>query len=236
MTQVSTEHDWSKPESMTSEKMMSWRLNEAESYKNLLRNCNQILFMHKHKPLDKRRCIVDYGCAFGDLLMITKVLNPEHDLYGIEYVRGISQNTEKILGEKRIFIQSCEVKTPLKPNSVDIICSFDMIEHVSKQKVNLMLKECDRILKKDGVCLIVTPNCNWMMKIIYRLTGNGYILDSKGHPNQYNALTLKDEISKGLDIIKVEKGYDLNFFTKILSWFGIYRHICIIASKKIKTN
>lgn len=213
--------------------MLEWRDKDADPYFNLIRNSNQLLFIHKSRSLKRKRRILEYGCAFGDLLAMIKTLNEGHELYGIEIVKVIARIAGNRIGKKKIFIQSCEQKLPLKSHSFDIIFSFDMIEHIpSKKKIKKMFNECNRLLKKDGVCIIVTPNCNQVMKSIYRITGNHWLIDKKFHPNQYGMKQLKKEIESELKIIKAEKGYDLNIFTRIASWLGIYKHLCIIAEKK----
>jgi SAM-dependent methyltransferase len=214
--------------------MLDWRKKDADPYRNLIRDSNQLLFIHKHKDLKKKRVMVEYGCAFGDLLAMMKTLNPGHEQYGVEVVAKVARIAEKRLGKGRIFIQSCEKRTPLKPESTDLVFSFDVIEHVaSKKNVEKMFEESNRLLKKDGVCIIVTPNCNWLMKLIYVITGNSWMIDKKFHPNQYSMLELKKEVAQKLRILKVEKGYDLNLFTKGLSWLGIHKHLCIVAGKMV---
>ena len=213
--------------------MMEWRKKDADPYRNLVRDAHQLLFIHKHKDLKKKRMILEYGCSFGDLLSIIKTLNPEHELYGLEVVRKIALIAEKRIGKGRVFIQSCEKKVALKSDSLDIIFSFDVIEHVvSKKSIKKMLEENNRLLKKDGVCIIVTPNCSWIMRLIYIITGNSWMVDKGFHPSQYDMGELKQEVMQDLKILKVEKGYDLTIFKRILSWFGIYKHLCIVAGKK----
>ena len=218
---------------LDAESMLEWRRKEADPYLNLVRDINQLLFIHKYKSLGKRRRILEYGCAFGDILAMMKTFNPGHDLYGVEVVKEIADITKGRIGEKRVFVMSCEKRLPLKSGSVDIIFSMDMIEHVpSKKKIKMMFKETNRLLKKDGICITVTPNCSWVMKFIYFITGNSYLIDKKFHPNQYNMKTLKQEVGAELKIIRVEKGYDSKVLTRVLSWIGIYKHLCIVAGKK----
>lgn len=213
--------------------MLEWRRKEADTYLNLVRNVHQLLFIHRFKSLRKKRRILEYGCAFGDLLAMIKTLNPRHKVYGVEVVKGIADIAGDKIGGKSVFNKSCEQRLPLKSDSIDIIFSLDMIEHVpSKKKIKKMFKENNRLLKKSGVCITVTPNCNWIMKFIYFVTGNVYLIDKKFHPNQYNMKALKEEVGSELNIIKAEKGYDLNIFTRVLSWIGIYKHLCVVAGKK----
>jgi SAM-dependent methyltransferase len=45
---------------------------------------------------------------------------------------------------------------PLEDNSVDIVISFETIEHIKEQE--LFVKEIKRVLRKDGICIISTPD------------------------------------------------------------------------------
>jgi len=47
-------------------------------------------------------------------------------------------------------------KIPLESNTVDVVVSFETIEHIKEQ--NLFLSEVKRVLKKDGILIISTPD------------------------------------------------------------------------------
>lgn len=47
---------------------------------------------------------------------------------------------------------------PLDDNSIDIVVSFETLEHVSDLHQKLFLKECVRILKRNGILIVSTPN------------------------------------------------------------------------------
>ncbi|MBN2052428.1 class I SAM-dependent methyltransferase [Candidatus Woesearchaeota archaeon] len=220
-------------ENLDAKSMFDWRQKDGNPYVNFTRNTNQLLFLNKHKDLRNKMIILEYGCAFADLLSMMKTFNHEHEVHGVEVVKEVAREAEKRLGRGSMFVQSCEEKIPLKSGSVDLISSFDMIEHVEdRKKLNKMFSECNRLLKKDGKCIIVTPNFNWILKIIYVVSGNSWMVDKKFHSNMYTAARLKKEMASELRITKVERGYDLNFIKRMLSWFGIYKHICVIAGKK----
>lgn len=51
-------------------------------------------------------------------------------------------------------------KLKFKDNSVDLICWFEMIEHIQPKFVKPIMKEVHRVLSEDGVALISTPNSN----------------------------------------------------------------------------
>ena len=47
---------------------------------------------------------------------------------------------------------------PLKDNSVDLIYSSHLLEHIAFKELILFLKECKRILKNNGVFSVCVPN------------------------------------------------------------------------------
>ena len=179
---------------------------------------NQIFLINKHKNLLKPMNILDIGCCFGDLLSLLKHINPKHNLYGIEIVKQVAEQAQKELPYARIFSQSCGEWFNLAPECIDLIVCFDCIEHVEDKKdVINMYQEINRVLKKDGVFIIITPNCSKPMKIIYKMTGNSYITAKETHPNIYTLDSLAKEVSEYLNI----KHKDARF-----------KHICIVGGKK----
>jgi len=220
-------------ENLDAKSMFDWRRKDGDPYRNLVRNTHQLLFLHKHKDLRKKMSVLEYGCAFADILAMMKTFNPEHEVHGVEIVKEVAREAEKRLGKNSMFAQSCEAKVPLKSDSVDLIFSFDVVEHVADgRKLKKMFAECNRLLKKNGKCIVIIPNFNWAMKLIYVLTGNNWMVDKRFHPNQFTRKRLKKEMSAELRVLSIEKGYDLSLIKRTLSWFGIYKHVCVISGKK----
>jgi O-antigen biosynthesis protein len=50
------------------------------------------------------------------------------------------------------------ISIPLNDASVDVVVSFETLEHVSKENQVKFIQEAGRVLKKDGVLVISTPN------------------------------------------------------------------------------
>lgn len=57
---------------------------------------------------------------------------------------------------------------PFPNNSVDLIFSSHLIEHIYQRKADLFFKEALRILKDGGLLIIATPTINKMFDILYR--------------------------------------------------------------------
>lgn len=95
--------------------------------------------------------ILDIGCGDGSLL--NKIAN--NNLYGID----ISPEQLEIAKSRGIKAQNINIdkqNLPYPDNYFDIIISSEVIEHVLVP--DNLLKETYRVLKKDGIFILTTPN------------------------------------------------------------------------------
>jgi SAM-dependent methyltransferase len=91
-----------------------------------------------------------YLSNIGAVSCIGLDIDPE----AIEYAKAAYHKCE--------FLQSDATETGLPDSSVDVIVSFETIEHITDQKKFLV--ECKRILKPNGQLICSTPNrtiCHW---------------------------------------------------------------------------
>ncbi len=79
--------------------------------------------------------------------------------YGMDISEGMVRKTfSKGRKNKKLFVgDSCNL--PIKSDSVNFISCQDVIEHVPYQ--NKLISEMCRILKKDGIAIVTTPNPLW---------------------------------------------------------------------------
>ncbi|HPN54848.1 MAG TPA: class I SAM-dependent methyltransferase [Candidatus Moranbacteria bacterium] len=106
----------------------------------------------------KNKYVLDIACGSGyGSKMISEA--------GAEKVFGVDISEEAILhcqenfNDKKIdFIRGSVSKIPVSDNSVDIVVSFETIEHVDKKNQHDFLKEVKRVLKDKGVFIVSTPN------------------------------------------------------------------------------
>ncbi len=76
------------------------------------------------------------------------------------------------------FIQGDATKLPLEPQSVDVVVSFETIEHLSEHEI--FLAEIRRVLRPDGFLIISTPDRN-----VYSALGSP--------PNPYHVRELTED-------------------------------------------
>ena len=102
--------------------------------------------------------LLDVGCANGEFLFLAK--KQGFNIYGVEantYTAGIAVNNGL-----NVFNGILE-DANFKDNYFSVIYLGDIIEHVVDPVA--LLKECKRILKKEGIIIISTPNtdCFWVL-------------------------------------------------------------------------
>ena len=97
--------------------------------------------------------ILDIGAAEGLMLSQLKRNYPQAKCVGLEY----SQELINLNQDKNIeIIQGDAHQLPFKDNSFDIIIATAIIEHLDNP--SQALKEAHRVLKKEGLIIITTPD------------------------------------------------------------------------------
>jgi ubiquinone/menaquinone biosynthesis C-methylase UbiE len=78
-------------------------------------------------------------------------------VYGVDISKeAIEHSVEKYRRQNLIFKQGSAASIPLDDNTVDIVVSFETIEHHDKH--DEMISEIKRVMKKNGVCIISSPD------------------------------------------------------------------------------
>lgn len=96
--------------------------------------------------------VLDAGCNTG--VVSKKIIDKGHEVYGID-VSGIALEKAREKGVKT-FKSSLQEKLPYKDSFFDMVFSSSVIEHLYDPE--FFLRECNRVLKKDGRILLFTPN------------------------------------------------------------------------------
>jgi SAM-dependent methyltransferase len=118
--------------------------------KDHLYRLNPIL---KMRNLYGYRKLLDIGTGFGYFLKLAK--DKGFDAVGIEVSERASEFARENYGVSILNISEVE-EAGLEDDSFDVISLCDVIEHLPYQEDTL--KEIHRILRDNGVLLIVTPN------------------------------------------------------------------------------
>jgi 2-polyprenyl-3-methyl-5-hydroxy-6-metoxy-1,4-benzoquinol methylase len=100
----------------------------------------------------KKGKLLDVGCGFGYLLAIAKERG--WDTCGVEFNR---KRVDFILEKYGIEVFCGELENAgFQTDSFDVVTIVEVLEHIPDP--NLFLREISRIIKKDGIVAIVTPN------------------------------------------------------------------------------
>jgi 2-polyprenyl-3-methyl-5-hydroxy-6-metoxy-1,4-benzoquinol methylase len=106
--------------------------------------------------------ILDIGCAGGFFLEAAK--ENGWDPYGIEISKYMAEYAQKSFGE-RVFNGALAAKK-YPDGYFDVITMWDVIEHMPRPGSELL--ETNRIIKKDGLLVVQTPNIGSYIAMLMR--------------------------------------------------------------------
>lgn len=216
-------------------KKIDWDSNKAKSFLDEPRIRKTLALVGTGKK------VLDIGCYTGDISLAIKEKG--------NTVVGLDCNTEfvKMTQKKGIKAKfaNFEGKFPIKSNSFDLIVAGEIIEHI--YHTENFLKECNRVLKKNGEIIITTPNINYWAYRIKMLFGKTlpFAIESgeeseanPGHVRYYTIDSLKETLQKfGFEPTVIISSNILNRKIKLEKladfWPSIGYHI-IMKAKKVK--
>ncbi len=116
------------------------------------------------KRLNPRR-MLEIGCSSGEFLEVFKKRGWE--VRGLE----ISEKAAKRALEREITVRVHDANTnlPFQDNSFDVVIAGEVIEHLFEDLD--FLHECHRVLDKNGILLLTTPNLMSLKNRILMLFG-----------------------------------------------------------------
>ncbi|MBQ8189971.1 MAG: glycosyltransferase [Lachnospiraceae bacterium] len=109
-------------------------------------------------PLVKDKVVLDAACGEG---YGTNILSASAaSVSGIDISEeAIERAKEKYQIRQNICYQTGSVESlPYPDHSIDVVVSFETIEHISEEVQSKFLEEIFRVLKKDGLLVMSTPN------------------------------------------------------------------------------
>lgn len=157
--------------------------------------------------------ILDIGCFDGTFL--TMIKNRNNKFYGLDASDyAVMQARKKGISVKQFFFDDV-AKIPFKDKFFDLITAGEIIEHI--YDTDFFLEEIRRLLKKDGLLLISTPNIASLGRRILLMFGLNPIIeispnemDSPGHIRYFTFKTLRWLLEKHGFKILVTKSDVLN--------------------------
>lgn len=137
----------------------SGHVAERESLQAQLRGRVPYLraFIRRVVPAERNVRILDVGCGYGALIHVLRAC-------GYRDVIGIDGSREQVDLARRLGIggvQLGEAFPYLKSapsGSFDVLCFFDILEHLERQELHDLLVEASRVLSPTGRCIGHVPN------------------------------------------------------------------------------
>lgn len=184
-------------------------------------------FIEKHKKGGK---LLDIGTGIGFFIeVVSQSSKNEWDCFGLEPNNFLIQHANT--NTKSKIINGSLQKLPFKNESFDCVTCFDVLEHDNNLIKNL--NEIRRILKKNGILVIQSPNYQSLMAYItkekwdwwappdHELHMSYKFLLKILHQNSFNVLE-KFTYEKSSDFLINVKGAITNkFFLKIFFLFSL---------------
>lgn len=139
-------------------------------------------------------------------------------------VLEISKQALKQIPEKEIIKKHGSVmKMPIKSESIDCILLIDVFEHIAEKDIVKMVKELDRVLKKDGKIIIFTSEYGLGISFIFhRILGDmeGRLTKREiraGHLNRLKFAEIKKLLEE--NNLKIEDYYHYGQFFQPITEF-----------------
>ena len=103
------------------------------------------------------KVLLDLGCGRGELLDVLRT-NGANDITGVD-MNQIQLQVCREKGHKVIDADCISYLSSLPSSSVDGIFAIQLIEHLGVDNLDGFFAQCGRVLKKGGLLLLETPNC-----------------------------------------------------------------------------
>jgi 2-polyprenyl-3-methyl-5-hydroxy-6-metoxy-1,4-benzoquinol methylase len=111
----------------------------------------------RHFPPDRGAVILDLGCGHGSLIYLARQK-------GYANITGVDRSPEQVAEARRLGIEGVvegdilEYLSGTASESHDVVVTFDVIEHFTRDELLPFVDEVRRVLKEGGRWLIHTPN------------------------------------------------------------------------------
>lgn len=138
----------------------------------------------------KAQTILDVGCGTGDLCRLA-VENGAHLAVGIDIKMPTNIQSEK-LKFLNFNLDLPNWADNFKANGFDKIFAFDILEHLESPVV--FLRECRKLLSKNGFLIITTPNVNSWERYLRPSSWSG--VQDEQHKILFNLYSLRFLLQK----------------------------------------
>ena len=118
----------------------------------------------------KKKIILDYGC--NDCFFSTK-LNKKFKYFGVDNNSELLKKNTKIFSKNFFFLK--KNRLPFSDNYFECIVLSHVISHI--YEIEILFREFKRVLKKDGIIIIISPNKIYKFYYFFINIFNNYFPD-----------------------------------------------------------
>ena len=102
------------------------------------------------------RCL-DVGCGCGEMIYLLEQAGFS-DTTGVDLCKEELEEAGRYVRGSLVHADALVYLNTLKSNSVDFLTALNFLEHLSKDKLYALLKECRRVLRPGGTVVAIVPN------------------------------------------------------------------------------
>lgn len=130
---------------------------------------------------DEKEVLLDFGCGSGDWLDF--FVQFEDKIYATDKsIEAMDFCKEKRQYNKVVFLEFNEKKIKLEDFSVDVITVFWVFQEIlNDDEIDLFLKEFNRILKTNGIIIVIENQYSDIRKFMASTRYGDMLMNSKGN-------------------------------------------------------
>lgn len=113
--------------------------------------------IRRHFPPDRNSAVLDLGCGHGAAMAVAREA-------GYQNLRGVDRSAEQVREAERLGVDGVEegdllqTVRDISPESLDVVLTFDVIEHFGRDELLSLVDGVRRILRPNGRWIVHTPN------------------------------------------------------------------------------
>lgn len=159
--------------------------------------------------------LLDYGCAIGHLCMVAK--DRGWTVFGSDFSNFGAEETKKNF-DVETFVSDVTFP-PVKHASVDVVCMYDLIEHIPSP--SKAVKNVAPIIKPGGVLHLVTPDVGSISQKI--LGASWFHFKPREHLYYFNKKTMRSLLeNNGYEVVSLKTSYSYMTLEDIVKRFEKY--------------
>ena len=163
------------------ERLVPRRPGEWEHRHSYLMYLRHLAAYRFAKPMGEGQRVLDLGCGAGYGAVL--IAGSAGGVIALDVALNALPTSEPKTATAA-FVAGDSLRLPLRDETFDLVVSFQVIEHIEHRRALGFLRETGRVLAKEGLALITTPNRKLRL-LPYQKPWN------KHHKKEYNAMELK---------------------------------------------